>query len=104
MVVINADQFATKRYIRSLVQGEGFNELDFLKQTSTIATADLRRTLNVAAEELQQELTALVNDEFEGFVKLFNDIGDVGENEFQDFESKVCSLLENGRVLGCFCV
>ena len=98
MVALNPEQLATKRYVRSLAQGRDFSELDFIKQTSSIGLGELQRILNAAAEELQAELTGLVNDEFEGFVKLFNDIGNVGENEFQDFEDKVSVLYEGVRV------
>lgn len=90
-----ADHFSTKRYIRGLVQGTEFDELDFIRQTSRIQVAELSCALESAAEELHQELNALVNDEFESFVKLFNDIASVGQDEFQDFQTKVEELHAN---------
>ncbi|PJF19348.1 hypothetical protein PSACC_00840 [Paramicrosporidium saccamoebae] len=96
--MVASDHFATKRYVRSLVQGGEFDELDFLRQTSRIAPSELTRVLLAVAEELQQELTLLVNEEFESFVKLFNDIGDVGQEEFQDFEEKVANLYQTSQV------
>ena len=89
MSVNLSDPNAAKRFIKSLVQGERYDEQDVLRQTNTIPSTDMLRAISVISEELQHELTCLVNGEFEAFVKLFKDIGCMGEDEYEFFEHKL---------------
>src|SRR5262245_11942197 len=86
------DQFAIKRLVRRLVPQTEFEELDFLSQTNKVPAEALSGTLAAVANDLQQELKLIANDEFESFVKLFNDIGDIGAEEFGKFENKIACL------------
>lgn len=94
-VAADAGQFALKRHVRALVQGGEFDELDFLRQTSRQPCSELLKALQAASDELQDEITVQVNEEFEGFVRLFDEIGNVGEEEFAGFGDKVRAIREH---------
>lgn len=90
---------AAKRYIRALVQtghpaadSGGYDEMEVVGQTAALGASELGRLLGAIAEELQTELTSRVNEEFEGFVGLFNDIGAMGEEEFVVLADKVALI------------
>lgn len=78
-----------KRYVQGIISTAEFKPGDFFQQTSRFDPADLGRILELLAEELQQELTGIVNQEFEGFAQLFNSIGDVGQEELISLCDKV---------------
>lgn len=93
------DPTAAKRYIKALVQtgnstteGTSYDEVEVVRQTASLGTSELGRLLGAIAEELQTELTGRVNEEFEGFVSLFKDIGAMGEEESVVLADKVALI------------
>lgn len=98
MMVASEGALSNKRYIKGLVSGSEFNTFDFLRQTNRIPPSELERILEYISEELQVELSTLVSEEFEGFTKLFNDIGQVGIEDFRLLEEKVSALSNSIKV------
>lgn len=99
-ILSTGDPAAAKRYIKALVQtgsaatdnSATYDEMEVVRQTASLETSELRRLLGAIAEELQTELTTRVNEEFEGFVSLFKDIGAMGEEEFIVLADKVALI------------
>lgn len=90
MVAIAAsDPAAIKRFIKSLVQGSSFDGSEFLQETASLPSEELLRAMSSIADELQAELTSLVSGEFENFMRLFGDIGGLGEEEITLMENKL---------------
>lgn len=92
MMSLQEERYASKRFIRGLVQGDFFDEMEFLKQTSRIPTADLVRVISSSVEEIQEELNDIVKSEFSAFVKLFQDIGQVGNEEISNFHTRLVDI------------
>lgn len=107
-ILSTGDPAAAKRYIKALVQtgnvatdsGAAYDEMEVVRQTASLGTNELGRLLGTIAEELQTELTTRVNEEFEGFVSLFKDIGAMGEEEFIVLADKVTLIRTLAHVLG----
>lgn len=98
MVITTGEYPSNKRYVKGLVSSLEFRELDFLRQTNRLGLDNLQKVLDAVVEELQAELRGIVNNDFEGFVKLFQDIGVMGEDEFLDLQDKVFALSESLKV------
>lgn len=90
----------SKRYVQTVISTSEFRVADFFQQTSRFDPADLERTLELVAEELQQELTGIVNREFDGFAQLFSTIGDVGQEELLALYGKVQAVAMAVKVGG----
>ena len=98
MVAATDDSNSNKRYVKQLISGAEFNICDFIRQTNRIAPPELERILDYISDELQAELSTLVSEDFEGFTKLFNDIGEEGIEDFRLLEQKVLSLSHSVKV------
>ncbi len=99
-----ADQCTSKRLVRTAMaairdghkEGEAAEELDilpFFQRTSLFPSAILKRAIQAACDEIDDELGILVKDEFETFVRLFDRICKGGTGEYEELSDRVAGLV-----------
>lgn len=93
----------TRPYSRSLLQAEDFDPNEFICLTRDLSFDKLNAALNDHLTEVKKELQQLVNAEFNGFIKLYSDIGEGGTEEIQAFESKLLELGAEAQVAAAGC-
>jgi hypothetical protein len=89
----------SRPYNRTLLQSSNFDINEFIYLTRDIPFQKISHHLNEHLDEVKKELGQLVNAEFEKFISLYSNIGDIGNEEIEALTYNISHLKELNNVL-----
>lgn len=89
----------TRPYNRALLQKPTFDINEFICFTRDIPFQKLNHHLHGHLDEVKKELGQLVNAEFEKFISLYSDIGDVGAEEIAALQLNLAQITQDTQVI-----
>lgn len=92
---------AAKKYIATYIQvaGPDFDVEDFFQKTSELPLDELQGHLHQLSGELQSELGTIVHRDFDKFIEVFRELGQLGDEDMEELDVKISDFSDEVALL-----